>query len=360
MTKPAPNSRQIAPLTSAQIAQFKRDGFLVLPAVLDPALCRRARDEMWEAIATHLPRIKRDNPSTWGPLSDEESTMLKAQRPTGGGDPYLGGSGHKFFIRNGTEEYMLDLVPRALWPVAEQLLGKDTVVWPAGQDNDGMTMGPCFMSDDAVGGLASHLGHEITQWPAKGTFTTEEALRLPKTGPVWLTGQGTRGLYCTLPNSPSPGADFRSAHSDGACYGRFRLQVSAYIDDLPPQSGGFTVWPGSHTRIWQEQWKAFQEGEKHTDTHLPVRKAGGYTDPVIGRIKADTEPVDCYGPAGTVVLWHTKILHMAGQNMSSDIIRQATIYGYLKTQAALSDKLAADNTGGDIWRDWSAAVRNGS
>lgn len=357
MTTPTQSAHPIALLTNEQIAQFKRDGFLVLPGVLDPALCRRARDKMWADIKNYLPRIKKEDPATWGPLSDEESAALKAQRPPGGGDPYFGGSGHAFFIRNGSEEYMLDLVPRALWPVAEQLLGAGTVVWPSGLGQDGMATGPCFMSDDAVGGLASHLGHEITQWPAQGTFKTEQALRLPKTGPVWLNGQGTRGLYCTLPNSPSPGPDFRTAHSDGACYGRFRLQVSAYIDDLPPNCGGFTVWPGSHTRIWQEQWKAFKQGEKHMDKHLPVRKAGGYADPVIGRIKADTQPVDCHGPAGTVVLWHTKILHMPGQNLSNDILRQATIYGYLKTQAALSDDLAADNTDGDIWRDWSEAVR---
>ena len=195
-------------------------------------------------------------------------------------------------------------------------------------------------------------------WPSKGSFTTEEALRLPRDSPVWLNGQGTRGLYCTLPKSPSPGPDYRGAHSDGACYGRWRLQVAAYIDDVPPNSGGFTVWPGSHTRVWEEQWRAFQAGEKHTDTHLAVRKAGGYTDPVIGRIKADTQPFDCHGPAGTVVLWHTKILHIAGQNSSDDVIRQATIYGFLKTTAAVSDALAVDNTDGDIWRDWSDEVRS--
>ena len=134
--------------------------------------------------------------------------------------------------------------------------------------------------------------------------------------------------------------------------------MSAYIDDLPANSGGFTVWPGSHTRIWPEQWKAFQAGEKHTDKHLAVRNAGGYTDPVIGRIKADTEPFDCHGPSGTVVLWHTKILHIAGQNCSDDVIRQATIYGFLKTPEALPDALVVNNTDGDIWRDWSDEVRS--
>ena len=347
--------KQVNLLSPDQIAQFKRDGFLVLPSVLDPELCRQVRDDMWETIDGRFPRLKRDDPSTWGPISEEESAKLKA-RPEEGGDPYFNGNGHKFYVRNGAEERLLDLAPRALWKVAEQLLGEGTVVRPTGVDDSGTATGPCFMCDDAVGGLVSHVGHDMG-WPAEGTFTTEPALRLPATGPVWMNGQGSRGLYCTLPNSPSPGTDFKGAHSDGACYGRFRLQMSGYIDDVPPGCGGFTVWPGSHARIWPEQWKAYKEGEKHTDKHLAVRKAGGYTDPVILQIKKDTKPFDCHGPAGTVVLWHTKILHIAGQNTSSDVIRQATIYGFLKTPESVPDELVVDNTDGNIWRDWSDEVR---
>lgn len=356
MSAPSPDVNQVPLLTPNQIEQFKRDGYLVLPGALDPDLCRQTRDEMWKTTATGLPRMKRDDPSTWTPITDEESTVLSV-RPKVGGDPYFHGKGHRFSVRNGAEELLLNLAPRALWSVAEQLLGKDTVVWPAGLDKSGGTTGPCFMSDDAVGSLVSHLGREVTEWPEKGTFKTEPELRLPKTGPVWINGQGTRGLYCTLPGSPSPGPDFKGAHSDGPCYGAFRLQMSAYIDDLPPASGGFTIWPGSHTRIWPAQFEAFHEGELHTDKHLEVRKAGGYTDPVIQQIKKDTEPVDTYGPAGTVVLWHTKILHIAGQNTSSDVIRQATIYGFLKTPESLPDELAVDDAGG-IWHAWSDKVRS--
>ena len=58
-----------------------------------------------------------------------------------------------------------------------------------------------------------------------------------------------------------------------------------------------------------------------------------------------------------MVLWHTKILHMAGQNTTRDVIRQATIYGYLKTPAAVPADLAADDAGAGIWRDWSDEVK---
>lgn len=352
-----PSSSQVAPLLPDQIARFKRDGYLVLPGVLNPDRCAEIRDDMWRTLAVHLPRMRRDDPRTWTPITEEEHRQLSVRRPSIGGDPYCSGKGHRFFLRNGTEERMLDVAPRALWSIAEQLLGVGTVVWPGGHDEEGYTCGPCFMSDDAVGSFSSHLGPTAVDYPQRATFTTDPALRLPKTGPVWLTGQGSRGIYCTLPDSPDPGPDFTGAHSDGACYGRYGLQFAAYLDDLPPASGGFTVWPGSHIPIWREQWAAFKDGEKHTDKHLENRRAGGYTDPAILRAKAEIEPVDTHGPAGTVVLWHTKILHMAGQNKSNDIIRQATIYGYMKTPEAVPDALAADNTDGDIWRDWSEEVR---
>lgn len=77
-----PSVKQIAPLTAEQIDQFKRDGILVLPAVLDPELCCQARDEMWETIESYLPRMKRDDPSTWYPITEEETTKLRV-RPEG-------------------------------------------------------------------------------------------------------------------------------------------------------------------------------------------------------------------------------------------------------------------------------------
>ena len=82
--------KQVDFLTTSQIARFKRDGFLVLPGVLDPDLCRRARDEMWAVIEANLPRMKRHAPATWGPISAAESEPLRKAWPEGEGAPNLG------------------------------------------------------------------------------------------------------------------------------------------------------------------------------------------------------------------------------------------------------------------------------
>lgn len=361
---PPPTVPQVTRLTTSQIAKFKRDGFLVLPGVLDLELCRQAREDMWAVLATQCPRIKRDDPKTWLPFTADEAASYQNSAEHDGFPPFFA-VGHRFYIRNGTEDLMLDLAPRALWGVAEQLLGKGEVVWPAGHNAQGFTSGPCFMSDDLMEVL---WGPDPDHWTSGPSYTTDPAFRIRKSGPVWANGQGTRGLYCTLPNSPSPGPNWlgtgepgSGAHSDGTCYGPVRLQIAAYMDDLPPASGGFTVWPGSHIRIWKDHWQTFNEtGETHAGRRERVRRAGGYEslpEPIFEEIKSDTHPVDTHGPAGTVVLWHTKLLHMPGQNTSEDVIRQATIYGYIKTQAALPDALAMDNTTGNIWRDWSDEVQ---
>ena len=59
---------------------------------------------------------------------------LKSRRPDGGGEPILGRNNYRFIIRDGAEELMLNLAPRTLGTLAEQLLGKDTLVWFDGLD----------------------------------------------------------------------------------------------------------------------------------------------------------------------------------------------------------------------------------
>ncbi len=373
MSTPSSNVPQVARLSASQIAQFKRDGFVVLPGVIDPDLCRQARDQMWDTIAEHRPSMQRDDPSSWGPFTDEEQAGY--QRPEAGGDPYFAGRNHRMTIRNGAEDLLLDIGARALWDIAEQLMGEGEVVWPAGLDASGTTSGPCPMTEDSVKTMQTHLGPESETWTGKATGKTEE-LRLPKTGPVWLNAQGTRGMYCTLPNSSPPGPQHVHAHAKAqpgpqypgahSCEGlydsRWRVQTAVYFDDLPPGAGGLHLWPRSHTRIWDAR-AAMHSGEWpinpdwYSTRSASKDKLDGYVTPPVIDIKADTPPVDTHGPVGSVVLWHSIMLHMAGINTSSDVIRQATLYAFAKTPESVPDERAMGNPAGDIWQDWSDEVQ---
>ena len=69
-------------------------------------------------------------------------------------------------------------------------------------------------------------------------------------------------------------------------------------------------------------------------------------------------PVDCYGSAGTVVFYHNKLGHMAGQNYGENI-RQAVLCGFGLSEEALHDEDLLEHAFEcDIWRDWSPLVRN--
>ncbi len=356
MTASAPSVPQVAPLTASQIAQFKRTGYIVLPGVIDPDRCRQARDLMWDTVAANRSGMKRDDPTTWVPFTDDEKAGY--QRPDGGGDPYFSGGGHRMIIRNGAEDLLLDIGARAVWDIAEQLLGKGEVVWPGGLDESECTTGPCYMTQKIAEGMEVHMGPKRKDWTGEGSSRTEY-LRLPKTGPHWMTAQGTRGMYCTLPNSPlSTPPDWRGAHAGEGLYNtRQLLQTAVYFDDVPPGAGGFTIFPGSHTRIWN-YWEAKNHGATAIANGEDSPRFIGYTDPPIGDLKADTEPVMTSGPAGSVVLWHTIMLHLAGGNSFSDVLRQATLYGFHKTPESWPDGRLVAGPKGDIWTDWSEEVRS--
>ena len=132
--------RQVPRLTAAQIAALKRDGYLVLPGALDLRLCAAVRDSMWEDLSAIIPRLRQHDRRSWTPFTDDEAARLAE-----GLHPKLELQGsHRFFLRNGVDESLLDLFPRALFDVAEQLLGEGEVVYPRGRV-DGVVSGPCFM-----------------------------------------------------------------------------------------------------------------------------------------------------------------------------------------------------------------------
>ncbi len=366
---PRPTVPPVDRLTPSQIAQFKRDGFVVLPGVIDPELCRQAHDQMWDTIAEYRPSMKRDDPSTWLPFTEEEQASYK--RPEGGGDPYFSGGERGFTIRNGTDELLIDIGARSVWNIAEQMLGEGEVVWPAGLDASGHTTGPCLMTEDTVRGMSVHLGPESGNW-AEAIGKTKQ-LRLPKTGPSFNTGQGTRGMYCTLPNGEpptgkypyavaQPDGPYARAHcGEGMYESRAMLQTVVYFDDVPLGAGGTHIWPGSHKRIW-DTWQSIYRGDTLIDINtLSLRntkhRPDGYVAAPVPEIKADTEPVDFHGPAGSVLLWHTISLHMAGVNTSTDVIRQATLYAFAKTPESIPDERAMADRTWDIWDDWSEEVR---
>ncbi|MDE0047370.1 MAG: phytanoyl-CoA dioxygenase family protein [bacterium] len=124
-------------------------------------------------------------------------------------------------------------------------------------------------------------------------------------GPVKRV-ERVRGIYCVFPAAPGAAAQYRP-HADNAAA---HLSAMVIADTLPPDTGGFTVWPGSHRRLHMH-WDTVHGGVISQDKRESYRLA---RDAIL----ADTAPVEFTGVAGDVVFWHPRLLHSAGINRSAD------------------------------------------
>ena len=154
-----------------------------------------------------------------------------------------------------------------------------------------------------------------------------------------LLGEGSlaepervRGIYCMLPEGDAPARPYR-CHVDAH---PFHLGVVGYIDDVEPNGGGFTVWPGSHCRFYPD----FHSQYKHEPTEQ--------YQPDLAEVNQQPY-VSTHGRAGDIIFWHHRIGHSAGHNRSRRI-RQAILYDFKRED--LADRLDTAPQA-DMWHDWA-------
>lgn len=298
------------PLTDEQIAFFKANGYLILRGAMDPDQCDRVERMMWDELPAHVPMTP-DDPSTHvGPFDE-------ASRST---DSLHIRDGYRWQVRSiGTDPALIDLLfcPPVV-DAAESLLGEGKLVEPVPGGTPMGTSGPA--------------------WPG---------------GPVdpSLGVDGVRGIYCTLPYGDAPRQP-DSAHTDGT---PIMVGAVGLIDDVLPDGGAFKVWPGSHRRLYPLFWMQYDQPRIPYYPHLPTFK-GVFNSPEydaeLARIMDDTEPVDCWGSKGDVILWHHRLAHMASHNYTSKM-RKAILGDFVTTDL---DQLRCDPPQENMWRDWSGRV----
>jgi len=155
-------------------------------------------------------------------------------------------------------------------------------------------------------------------------------------GPMLEEAERVRGIYCVFPEGNVPERPVR-LHVDQH---PFHLGAVGYIDDVPANGGGFTVWPGSHKRFYHSFRTAY--------TFHPVETDHDFREGEAWQEVSRQEPVGTFGRAGDVVLWHHRLGHSAGHNRSRQV-RQAVLYDFKRTDlAAVQDEPPPV----DMWRDW--------
>jgi len=160
-------------------------------------------------------------------------------------------------------------------------------------------------------------------------------------GNVESTGAGQIALR--FPSEPGQDPKEPVGHLDGlgsglngqerGQYNRgFTALATVYLADvLKPNSGNFTVWPGSHATI---------------EDHLKDQGVDVLGD---GQPKLDWPhpPVQITGRAGDAVISHHQIYHTAAPNTSSDV-RYAAIFRARHVGCSAVGNAAYT----DIWREW--------
>jgi hypothetical protein len=284
---------------------FYRHGYVIKPSVLSPQQLENARELLWRQCDLPESRFSRHEPKSWTPFTDAEAMPQRGGAETddalgaGEGGP-MNRRGYGFWISTvNRDPVLLDLLPRcvAVRSMAEQLLGPGRLVQARG----------------------------LAQAQAEGLDTSYE------------TGQGTRGIYCTLaraddvlnPRLPcehgARGGGPRGGHWDHKFHpgSSQPLLVSTYLDDVPPGGGALVVYPGSHHRNWRA---ALDEARGVRGWKTGSLANGDADDEVANEIMADTWGVECHAPAGSLVFWHANLLHGAGINRVPGTLRQSVIY----------------------------------
>lgn len=132
--------------------------------------------------------------------------------------------------------------------------------------------------------------------------------------------------------------DLLTGHVDGynAAYREtgdvqsFTVGTAVYFDDVPPRGGGLTVWPGSHRQVT----------EYFASNAYDEMESGNFE-------QVEGSPFEITGSAGTVVLFHNKLVHCGGVNVSS----KPRFAGFSRLAHPDIDEIA-DDAADKPWKYW--------
>lgn len=301
-------------VSDAEIEFFKENGFLFKRHLIDRGVVADALDRAWKTLTEAVPaaegsswQLQRDDPETW--RTPQWSTLPPADRS----GPYEGRQRTAVHGRTvkmheiGNQQYLLNLVPNnpKIREIARSL-------------------------------LADNL----------------------------KTSERTRGVYALFPSEHLSAEEIEERlngsslgpHTDRVCQ---QLNVCAYLDDVPPRSGGFTVYPGSHRIMFQ--------AHRYEANWSPTDSFGDAMREVVKKIT----PVEFVGDQGDVVFWHGRTVHSAGVHigdsirwavfadftedreiLDADAHRELGLYEWFKDAKLFKNDLEVSD---DMWRSWRLA-----
>ena len=223
------------------------------------------------------------------------------------------------------------------WGLAANWMGNGP--WPSPKDErPGATVG------ERVGRLPYKLtrdrSNDVWRWHGIGhdpafvaaTSAHPRMLYMLETllgGPV-KRPRRNRGIYAVFPVDPEVPSSELGPHMDQSMT---EMSAVTYLEDVPPNSGGFTIYPTSPQLLYptSEQALNWVATERSTE--------------VLDHIKANIQPLEFTGQAGDVIFCHGWVVHSAGIH-ETDRIRFAAIQDFNKVRERSHMR-------------WTAAGKNG-
>jgi hypothetical protein len=254
-----------AGLTPADVAFFVEHGYLIKRGLIPAEVLAPWLERLWEA-APEAMMVRRHDPASW---VDPAERWLSS---TAGGGPFTADG-------RSTSRAPHHLTPNSQWRA--HALGHD----------------PGFVAATSARPEVLSLVEGLLGGP----------LRRPTRN---------RGIYSIFPR---PGFAAQPEAMLGPHLDQVPMELGGvvYLAPVGRQSGGFTVWPGSHRALYAASADAVN--------FVPNE---GYLD-AAAAVKAGTEPVEFAGGAGDVVLTHPFLMHSTGVNTSA-AIRHAAILDFNK------------------------------
>ena len=298
-------------LSAAEIGFFQDHGFLVKRGLLDAEPLATALARIWLHL---LDRVAIDRRANWSLAPDDETTWTNPRWAPMPPAPKAGPhQGRQRIVHArttvklhdlGTASYLLDLLPN---------------------------------NPDVRRVAAALLGDNLRR------------------------SERTRGVYAVFPSRGEGGAAKSSVaalvpHTDQVCQ---QLNACAYLDDVPPHGGAFTVYPGSHKRLFH--------AHRYEANWSPLET---FRD-ALAQVVAEVVPLELVGDKGDVIFWHGRLVHSPSVN-SGERIRWAVFADFTHDRETLSaeehrrlgqfewfkdTQLFRDDfcVSADMWRGWRCA-----
>jgi len=244
--------------------EFKRNGFLVLPGLLDDDLVADAR----ETIAGD------DTPDSGAELqrmmdADDDELEIDVE---GRRVKTFGGADGGVCIASAVHEEPFRTINERVFEYAEALVGEGQLAPP-----DAST--------------------RITL-----RFPNHEDLLAPDAEQPGDLGTHIDGINATSGDLVTIGA-------------------AIYVDRVQPRGGGFTVWPGSHRLAGRYFETLDPDDYAEAGGGLPRWTGDGWDHD--GQLRDQYDPIEVSGSAGTVTLWHGHMEHSGGVSLSPGRTRMA-------------------------------------